>query len=135
MWSLPVTLLGLIYACVFWALRWYQWQGIHGGVFVWSLNEKKAPQWLLNAWSGWGGHTIGVVVVLDEPPAQSPVVLRHEQEHARQCMVLGVFQPVVYLMMLLAAKTLRNVDAYRANTFEIDARVAAKQHVEPVTKN
>jgi hypothetical protein len=134
LWSFPVSIFGFIYMLLFWAFRWYSWGGIHDGCPVWYLNIEKAPLWLIRTWKGWGGHTIGITIAMHSPPQYAPTVLRHEQEHVMQCMRLGIFQPIIYLLMLLAGKVLRNVDSYQANTFEIDARLAAGQPVEPVSK-
>jgi hypothetical protein len=133
-WASPVTAIGLLYVLVFWALRWYVWVGLHPDALVWQLDSEKAPGWLKDAWSTWGGHCIGNVVVLKDNPDFNPIVLRHEREHALQCMRLGVLQPIIYAIALLAAKTLDNVDPYRSNVFEIDARIAAGQPVEPLSK-
>lgn len=127
LWSLPVTIVGLLYAALFWALRWYTWQGMHDGAFVWSFNEQRAP-WLLKwLWSGWGGHTVGAVIVLCSAPAEVPVILRHEREHMHQTFVLGVFQPIMYGLNLLMLACLRNVKIYHDHPLELDARRAAGQ--------
>jgi hypothetical protein len=133
-WASPVTTIGLFYALLFWACRWYTWCGLHNAALVWCVNNEKAPEWLKKLWKGWGGHCIGQVIVIKDSPQRAAIVLRHEQEHMKQCMRLGIFQPIIYAIMLLVARLLDNVDPYRSHVFEIDARLAAGQPVEPVSK-
>ncbi len=133
-WSLPVTLFGLLYVGVFSAPKWYKLVGVRGDTLVWRLNEEKAPEWLKKAWAKWGGHTVGAVVVLKNNPDtdnNAKITLRHEQEHARQCMILGPFWPIVYgLIMLVMKVCCRNADPYFSHPLEVDARRAAGQLID-----
>jgi hypothetical protein len=134
LWAAPVTLCGLVYALLFWALGWHKWHAIEGDALVWTLNLSKAPVKLLLMWEGWGGHTIGNVVVLKRSPDDGPreaTTLLHEQQHVRQCMVLGAFQPIVYGLIMLCIKlACKNSHPYYDNSFEVDARRGAGQDVD-----
>lgn len=129
-WCAPLTIFGLIYALVFTTLGWYSWDSRQGSALV--FNTSKMPQWLEKLWRGWAGHTVGHVVVLSvvETRARS-ITLRHEQEHIAQMMRLGVFHPVIYLIIMGVIKlSCKNIEPYKMNVFEIDARRAAGQPVD-----
>ena len=133
-WAGPVTVFGLAYAGLFGLLRWYTWVGKRGDSLVWRVSPK-APAWLLKAWSGWSGQTIGQVVVICVDPDTYPgqVTLLHESHHVMQCMRLGVLWPILYGLTWLAIKVAcRNSDAYFDNPFEIDARRGSRQTVDVV---
>ena len=133
MWASPVTLPGLTYAGLFGALKWYRWHGVEGNALVWVMDEDKAPSWLLGLWKKWAGHAIGNVVVLTKSPVDNKTTLVHEQRHVLQCMRLGVFQPLIYGLSMLAIKLgCPNSDPYYDCPFEIDARRAAGQVVDVV---
>lgn len=130
-WASPVTLVGSIYAGLFRLFGWYKWSGIHGDALVFLVDFTKSPKWLHDAWSGWGGHTIGNVVVLIAPPEINPTTLIHEQKHVDQCMRLGIFQPIMYGLSMLAIKLgCPGSDPYYTNPFEVDARRHAGQLVD-----
>lgn len=134
-WASPVTFFGLLYVLAFMALKWYKFDAVHGDALVWTLDKNAAPGWLLAAWAGWGGHAIGNVVVMSSQPLldkKTQTTLRHEQEHVRQCMTLGVFQPIVYALSYLALMTCRYSNPYYDNPFEVDARRAAGQPIDVV---
>ena len=135
LWALPVTVFGLIYAIIFWTLGWYSFWGFENVALVWTVRDDKAPKWLMKAWYGWGGHTIGSVVVLADSPLTAKRILRHEQEHVLQCMRLGIFQPIMYALNMLAVKIgCSNLAVYRGNPFEIDARIAADDEILPLER-
>ena len=133
-WAGPLTLLGLTYVTLFTLLGWYQRLGQRDDALVWLLNADKAPAWLNKKWTRWGGHTIGQVVVMRYNPDtdKGRVTLRHEQEHVHQCMVLGIFQPILYGLAYLGLKFCRHAHPYYDNPFEIDARRAAGQVVDVI---
>ena len=133
-WAAPVTLVGLTYVTLFTLLGWYQRLGQRDDALVWLLNADKAPAWLNKKWTRWGGHTLGQVVVMKYNPDtdRGRVTLRHEQEHVHQCMVLGIFQPILYGLAYLGLMTCRHAHPYYDNPFEIDARRAAGQVVDVV---
>jgi hypothetical protein len=119
-WASPVTLIGLIYSCLFWLLKWHKWQGIEHNCLIWQINRDKAPKWLLKLWTNWNGHAIGNVVVLN---TNDPKTLIHESKHVDQVMRLGVFQPIFYLLnMLIIYLGCSGSHPYRDNIFETDAR-------------
>lgn len=133
-WAAPITVVGFIYATLFTWAGWYSRLGNHGDALVWQLDEKKSPDWLKKRWQRWSGHTIGNIVVLRYAPDtdRGRVTLRHEQEHVHQCMVLGVFQPVLYGITYVALKCCRHAHPYYDNPFEVDARRAAGQVVDVI---
>jgi hypothetical protein len=133
-WAAPLTLFGLIYVTLFTLFGWYKRIGTFDDALVWQLVPEKAPRWLNNAWRSWGGHTIGNVVVMksDVVSDRGKILLRHEQEHVHQCMVLGIFQPIIYGLAYIGLKFCRHAHAYYDNPFEIDARRAAGQVIDIV---
>lgn len=129
-WSAPVTIFGLAYASVFKGVGWYDWLGVKDDALVWKVSSN-APTWLRNMWKGWAGHAIGNVVVLLNDPEKNPIYLQHEMVHVRQCMRLGIFQPIVYGICMAAIKLgCEDSHPYYDNIFEIDARRAVGQKVD-----
>jgi hypothetical protein len=132
-WAAPVTFFGLTYSSVFWAFRWHKWHGVEGDALVWTVDSDRAPKWLNGLWTKWGGHTIGNVIVLKNPPREGTSLLVHEQQHVLQCMRLGIFQPLLYGMNMLAIKIgCPSSHPYFDCPFEIDARRAAGEPVDVV---
>jgi len=136
LWSLPVTLVALPYVVLFTLLGWYRWHGNEGDGFVFVVNTEKSPKWLMKLWKGWAGHAIGQIVVVKSAPGSSPKAdqcLVHELEHVNQCMRLGVFQPILYGLILVGVKLgCRTAHPYHDNSFEIAARRAAGQTIDVV---
>lgn len=133
-WASPVTAPGLIYAGMFGLIGWYKWHGIVGDALVWKVNEASSPAWLLSLWKKWGGHTIGnVIVVKQKQVDEKSSLMTHELRHVEQCMRLGIFQPIVYGISMLALKLgCPGSDPYYDCPFEIDARRAAGQPIDIV---
>lgn len=130
-WASPVTFVGLTYASLFAALGWYKWLGVRGDALVYIVNREKSPSWLKRAWYNWAGQAIGNVVVLISEPTEKDTILKHELKHVDQVMRLGVFQPIVYAINLLAIKIgCPGSDPYFSNPMEIDARRAAGQVID-----
>lgn len=129
LWLSPVTFAGLVYVTMFRLLGWYTYVG-HGDIgYVWYTTAHM-PGWLMRAWQGWGGHTIGQVIVLahDLPPDHATHTLKHELEHVRQGFRLGPFQPVLYLACWLAIRFgCPGLNAYHDNPLEVAARKVADQ--------
>lgn len=129
-WSSPVTAVGLVYSGLFHAAGWYEWFGVREDGLVWRVGSG-APSWLRNLWKSWSGHAVGNVVVLNTDPEVNPKILQHELVHVRQCMRLGIFQPIVYGINLVAIKIgCETSSPYYSNPFEIDARRAVGQVVD-----
>lgn len=129
-WASPVTFAGLTYAGIFTIAKWYDWVGVREDGLVFHV-KSDAPSWLRKLWTGWGGHAVGNVVVLNVDPEEKPVVLKHELVHVRQCMRLGIFQPVIYAASWIGIKFgCEASDPYLDCPFEIDARRAAGQTVD-----
>ncbi len=133
LWALPVTLFGLVYALLFNVLGWYKLLGVYGDAITWQVNKDSAPGWLNRVWTGWAGHTIGNVVVLNcsLDDESGKVTLRHEQKHVDQCMRLGIFQPIMYALIYVSVWWgCPGSSPYFSNSFEVDARRAAGQFID-----
>lgn len=131
LWALPITLLGLAYVFVFSLFGWYSVVGLVDDSLVWQVNENKCPEQLRKLWSGWLGHTVGNVVVLRESIETNPTTFVHEAQHVRQCMRMGIFQPIAYgLCLLFVYWGCPSSNVYYDNPFEIDARRGAGQVVD-----
>jgi hypothetical protein len=143
--ALPVTMLTVcFYILPFWLMGWYRYAGWYGknkkandksplGIApVWILNLKKCPAWLLGMWSGWAGHCVGTAVVLsgDLTTKRDQITLNHELHHVDQMHRLGVLQPMLYLISSVTA-WLAGEKFYESNLFEVAARRAAGQIVDP----
>lgn len=139
-WASPITLVcSLFYALPFLAMGWYKSEGIIGDAWVLTTVENKLPGLLKKYWSKWAGHAMGNLVVLkkfDPSSRQSVTTLTHEMCHVHQCMLLGVFQPILYGACILAGNVLQKFmgeyDAYYDNPFEIHARRTAGQVIDVV---
>ncbi len=133
-WAAPLTLAGLVYVAVFAAAGWYKSLGWHGDAAVWQFVPDKSPSWLASMWQRWAGQTIGNVVVIKHnvDTDRGRIVLRHEQEHVRQYMTLGIFMPIIYALAWLGLKLSRYSHPYYDNPFEIDARRSAGQVIDVI---
>lgn len=132
-WASPLTIVGLLYALTFSLVGWYKWHSAVDDALVWVTNESESPVWLRKMWSAWAGQTIGNVVVICELHAKDSVVLNHEMAHVRQCMMLGIFQPLFYALSYVAIKLgCSNAHPYYDNPFEIDARRKVGQTVDVI---
>jgi len=131
-WAAPVTVFGLLYVLLFSLFGWYKFLGSRGDALVWTID--KPPSFLDKMWTRWAGQTIGNVIVMkaDVETDKGKIVLRHEQEHVHQCMVLGVFQPIIYGIAYLGLCCCRSAHPYYDNPFEVDARRAAGQIVDVI---
>jgi len=128
-WASPVTAVGLVYVLALWGLGWYRWVGVREDALVWQTGAM--PGLMQRLWKGWGGHTLGSVVVMNCDPEQRPRTLQHELVHVRQCMRLGVLHPIAYGMCYLAIWAgCEDSSPYWSNPFEIDARRASGQIVD-----
>lgn len=130
-WASPLTALAALYTSVFTLVGWYEWSGVHGDALVWRVSMAKSPRWLRSLWRKWKGHAMGQVVVLKQAPEARHDILVHEQEHVRQCMLLGVFQPILYAFFYVIIKAFaRKSDPYYSNPFELEARRVARQLID-----
>lgn len=132
-WASPLTLCGATYASIFATFGWYEYLGKMDDAYVWKVDTDRSPRWLLNAWSHWGGHTVGQTVIVknDVDTERGQMVLKHELEHVRQTFILGPFYPIVYgLLWLCVAIACKNSNAYYSNPLEVDARRGAGQVVD-----
>lgn len=133
LWAFPLTFFGIIYVLTFQALKWYKFCGIFDNAIVWKVNEDKMPKVLQVAWQNWLSHCLGNVIVLKKDPASKSAksALLHSQEHVRQCMVLGVFQPILFILFSLVIKiALNKLHYYFSNPFELEARRVSHQTID-----
>lgn len=130
-WASPITLLGLIYVTLFTLFGWYSFHSKIGVALIWTVQENR-PNWLEKLWNDWAGHAIGNVVVLNGSDLnRMTVTITHESKHVDQCMRLGVFQPIMYVLVMLAIKLgCIGSDSYWSNIFEVDARRYAGQLID-----
>jgi hypothetical protein len=142
----PVTLVTLLfYVLPFSVLGWYKyygWVGLNktgedksplGTAPAWVVQLERCPMWLLQYWSNWGGHCVGTGIVVKLKPGSSKkadTVVNHELHHVDQMHRLGFLQPLLYALSSLCVK-LAGEDAYAFNAFEMAARRAAGQIVDP----
>jgi hypothetical protein len=122
----------LSYVLLFQALGWYVYVGRRGHAFVWVTVPRKMPLLLRRWWQGPPnvyGHSIGNVVVISDSENNEffNYVLAHEQVHVQQAMRLGIWMPLFYCIFYLTCLALDNVDSYRDNPLEIDARLGSNQ--------
>jgi hypothetical protein len=130
-WAAPLTLVGFLYVTLFTLLGWYRRAGIRGDAMVWTVNVDRCPTWFYRRMHACG-HTFGNVVVMLSAPTtdRGKIMVRHVQEHVHQCMVLGVFQPLLYSLVWVGLLFSRHAHPYYDNPFEIDARRGANQVVD-----
>lgn len=141
LWASPVTSVAFIfYILPLWLLGRYAYDGWDEVAWVWTFNpaqagEDRLTRFLRKRWRRWSGSTLGNVIILKADPLSrkgtKERIRIHEKEHVRQFMRLGPFHPIAYgLVYLIARVSLRNVDAYYDNIFEIDARRKAGEFVD-----
>lgn len=129
-WAAPVTLFGLLYVLPIQAAGWYKWTGKKDDALVWQVSVN-SPAWLKSLWKSWAGHAIGNVVVMNKNIDEAKVHLDHEMVHVRQCMRLGIFQPVIYAVSWVGIYFgCEASHPYWSNPFEIDARRAVGQPID-----
>ena len=129
----PITVVCFLFyilPCI--TMKWYKSLGWMDYAWVFVVNEEKSPKFINNYWKKWAGHAMGNLVVMKKyDPVLNQTTLTHELEHCKQCMRLGVFQPILYALFYLAIKFgCKNSDPYYSNCFEIDARRAAGQVID-----
>jgi hypothetical protein len=133
LWAFPLTFFGIVYVLAFQTLKWYKFCGVFDNAIIWKVNERNMPQFLCNTWRNLSSHCIGNVIVLKKDPScrSANSTLLHAQEHVRQCMVLGVFQPVLFVLFSLVIKVALNKSHYYfSNPFELEARRVSRQTVD-----
>jgi hypothetical protein len=123
LWASPVTFFGIMYASLMMIFRYYRWVGKFDNSLVWYCEYDRLPMIFKKMWKKWSGHAIGNVIVMRSYPEENPTLLAHEQQHVRQVMRMGVFQPIFYMLIMIAIKWgTTNLEPYYDNPFELDAR-------------
>ncbi len=113
-WSLPITILALIYTFFLSLTGNFKFYGVENWSFIWIV---KNP--LSTKWNGWSGLTLGCVIIVKYPPHDKKwrIKLLHEMHHVKQYMLLGIlFFPLYGIGWLLGGCK------YRNNWFEKEAR-------------
>jgi hypothetical protein len=132
-WAFPLTFFGLIYALVFQMLKWYKFCGIFDNAIVWRVDEGNIPFRFRGIWRNWSSHCIGNVIIIKKNPLSRSAAssMKHAQEHVRQCMVLGIFQPILFLLFSLVIRmSLKKSHHYFSNPFEIEARRVSGETID-----
>ena len=125
----PLTLVALIYVGLLVLFKQYTWWGLEGDALVFTTRAEMW-NWMARLWRRWAGHTIGQVVVLKRGnlgTLRELKLVRHEQEHVDQCLRLGVFMPILYLINMFVLWVIRYGHPYKDCVFELTARRAAGQ--------
>jgi hypothetical protein len=133
LWAAPLTLVGLTYVNLFTLIGWYKRVDTSGDALVWQVMIDRLPRWLSSCWKHWTGQTLGNVVVVNTnlDTHRGRMVLRHEEEHVRQTMVLGVFYVLFYAVIWLGIKlACRRSNAFFSHPFEVESRRAAGQVID-----
>ncbi len=134
-WASPATLVGILFCSFFDVIvGWFTYLGRKGDALVWSINEKHAPLWVSSMFGWHNALVIGNAVVLRHyvDDERSAMVIRHEQEHVRQWMTLGVFMLPMYVLCWLILLTAQHAHPTYDHPMEIDARRAAGQVIDVV---
>ena len=129
-WASPVTLAQFLYVAPLWILGHYRYAGWTGLAWRWNVRPRsnRLGRFIAKRWQRWGGQAGGNIILIK---SDRDITVKHEHEHVRQCMRLGIIQPILYALFWLTAKVaLRHADAYYDNLFEIDARRAANQLID-----
>lgn len=136
LWASPITVFLLVtYILPLWVLSYYKFYKFDNESLAIMWKTSNMPKWLSKLWEGWAGHAGGSIVVLNSKflnTKHQDAIIIHELEHINQCMRLGIFQPMVYLVIFIAGKVIRNTDSYSDNIFEIGARRSAGQIIDVV---
>lgn len=134
-WAFPATLFGVFIASFFDVIvGWLTYLGRRDDAIVWSLNER-APKWINTRLFGFhNALVVGNIIVLRHyiDDDRSAFVIRHELEHVKQWMTLGIFMPIAYMLCWLVLQTSRHAHPTYDHPMEIDARRAAGQVVDVI---
>lgn len=127
LWMLPNTIVSALYLMVFGLIGWVRWAGwtpyalvlaVQPGNWIWKRMDGK--------WAGWAS---GAFIVVRQDCLKSMSTIAHEQAHVTQQMVFGIFQPLLYLLIMGTIWVLmRSKSPYYDNPFEIDAREYAESY-------
>ncbi len=134
-WASPVTLFGILFASFFDVIvGWFTYVGSRGDALVWRIDEKRAPKWVIGLFGWHNALVAGNVIVLRHyvDDGRSAMVIKHELEHVRQWMMLGITMPIAYAICWLVLLTARHAHPTFDHPMEIDARRAAGQIVDVI---
>ena len=129
-WALPVTILGLLVTFLCGGSDIYH----HKGLRLWIMVDN---MWFLR--KRFNAMCLGAFVFVrkerfntdpDKWSYWQIQLYKHEDEHRRQCWILGPFVIPLYILFTLLAWTLYR-KYYRANWLEIMARWKAGQGLDP----
>ncbi len=135
----PITILAfLFYVLPFGIMKWYKYVGWRELAFVWRLNEN-CPVWLNSKWKHWSGAAIGNIIIIKSLPEENlsaKITFQHELIHVKQCMILGLLQPLTYSLCWLCGtilkKSIGHTDGYFDSIFEIHARRCVGQVIDVI---
>jgi hypothetical protein len=109
LWALPLTLLALP------VLPFFRFFKRDGAALCFVIRERFEKRLFFD------GQVCGTVI-LYRFEKHSPQLHRHEMEHVRQCMRLGVCQPALYALCSLAIWAGTDLRPYEDNPLERAAR-------------
>lgn len=125
LWASPVTIVNFtLHVLPCWLIGGYEFVGRKEYVLMWAL-KPTAPGFLKKLWKGWAGNSAGNIIVLREHPSKwaSNKVIKHELIHTQQTMILGIFQPIIYILSFLAIYfSCPDLHPYKDNPFERSAK-------------
>jgi hypothetical protein len=125
-WSLPVGVAGVVGAFLFALLGWGSLQITQGTLHV--VGRGPLARWFHG--HGWAAFTLGWTIWFwREDHAENPSIVRHEQAHVRQYLLLGPLMLVAYPLAGLYALA-RGGHFHGDNEFERDARKVARHRSE-----
>ncbi len=120
-WALVPTLLGYLFCFVLWCLRWVNrptWG--EDLALVWTV---RPGSWLAKRMASWAGFVFGLNVILFVVDDR---VLKHEGQHVRDILILGVFFYLIYGGEYVIRWACRWGDPYQDLWLERRARRAEK---------
>lgn len=144
LWALPLTFLNALVVLPLWATGQYKFHQRWGLVFEFSVVP---GSWVRRTfWGGWGGYSMGSLIVYREDSLPYAYISTHERRHSFQTYVFGVLAilyPVVSAVIWLffrkpftvwvsriTGNLPRRYHAYLDNPAERDARRWANQKVD-----
>lgn len=139
-WAAPISFIALVlYFFPMWLYGVYKPVGRHEYAWLWRFDTERAPAWLLRLWGRYAGSAIGNLIICKDVGEEHRmnILLKHEMVHVRQCMLLGIFQPLIYVQVLIAGNLLKwaynaPTDGYSDCIFEVAARREAGQIVDVI---
>jgi len=128
----PNTIVSALYLGVFALLGWVRILGTSDwAVVLTSVQGSWLARRGMRSWNGWASGVFVIVRYDKEDPLIGAIdkrTLKHEERHVQQQMMLGVLQPILYILTsVFIWCLLKPLHSYYDNTYEVDARLYAGQ--------